>query len=260
MGSRDAHIQSDSGRLLAGLLYSFSNWDFDSAVGYSKNKVDADFTNRLSKSGVSAAFGIPTTPQPPVPTTTSSTYQLDDFTLNSDAVRDSLRVANSRKATSTLKFIDTKATTELPAKFALPGGNVGLALGAEYRKETLKDRPSDAATSGDILGQGTTTTDGSRSSEAVYGELRLPILKNLEAQLAARYDHYSDYGSSTVPKIGLKYTPTDMVALRGNLGKGFRAPTLPEISPSTATFFVQVIDPQTDTTQQISGVFAGNPN
>jgi iron complex outermembrane receptor protein len=94
----------------------------------------------------------------------------------------------------------------------------------------------------------------------VYGELRLPILKNLEAQLAARYDHYSDYGSSTVPKIGLKYTPTDMVALRGNLGKGFRAPTLPEISPSTATFFVQVIDPQTDTTQQISGVFAGNPN
>ena len=260
MGSRDASIQSDTGRFLAGLTYSVSNWDLDSAVGYSKNKVDADFTNRLSKSGTSAAFGIPTTSQPPVPVSTSSTYNLDDFTQNSDAVRDSLRVANSRKATSTLKFIDTKASTELPAKFALPGGNIGLALGAEYRKETLKDRPSEAATSGDILGQGTTSTDGSRSSEAVYGELRLPIMKNLEMQLAARYDHYSDYGSSTVPKVGIKYTPTDTLALRGNIGKGFRAPTLPEISPSTATFFVQVNDPQTDTIQQISGVFAGNPN
>ena len=260
MGSRDAHIQSDSGRIVGGLLYSFSNWDFDSAAGYSKNKVDADFTNRISKSGTSAAFGIPTTPQPPVPTSSTSTYNLDDFTQNSDAVRDSLRVANTRKATSTLKFIDTKASTELPAKFTMPGGNIGLALGAEYRKESLKDQPSEAATSGDILGQGTTSTKGSRSSEAIYGELRLPILKNLEAQLAARYDHYSDYGSSTVPKVGLKYTPTDTLAIRGNIGKGFRAPTLPEISPSTATFFVQVNDPQSDTTQQISGVFAGNPD
>jgi len=259
LGSRNSTIQSDTGRILAGLLYSVGTWDLDSAVGYSKNKVDSEGTNRLSKTGVSAAFGVPSTPQPPVPVSTSSTYNLDDWTTNSDAVRDSLRVSNDRKATSTLRFIDTKATTELP-KFKMEGGNVGLALGAEWRKETLKDRPSEATLAGDILGQGSTATDGSRTSEAVYGELRLPILKNLEAQLAARYDHYSDYGSSTVPKVGVKYTPTDTVALRGNVGKGFRAPTLPEISPSSATFFVSVVDPQTDTLQQISGVFAGNPN
>ncbi len=258
MGSRNSEITSDTGRILAGLLYSYANWDFDSAVGYSKNKVDSVATNRLSKSGVSAAFGIPSTPQPPVPVATSSTYNLDDWTQNSDAVRDSLRINNKRQATSSLRFIDTKATTELP-KFALPGGNVGLAIGAEWRKESLKDKPSDATVNGDILGQGSTATDGSRTSEAIYGELRLPILKNLEMQLAARYDHYSDYGSSTVPKVGIKYTPTDTLALRGNVGKGFRAPTLPEISPSSATFFVQVNDPQTDTAQQISGVFAGNP-
>ena len=144
---------------------------------------------------------------------------------------------NTRKASSTMRFIDTKATTELP-QFKMAGGNVGLALGAEWRKETLKDTPDPASIAGDILGQGSTATDGSRTSEAIYGELRLPILKNLEMQLAARYDHYSDYGSSTVPKVGIKYTPIDTLALRGNVGKGFRAPTLPEISPSTATFFV----------------------
>ena len=258
LGSRNAAIQSDTGRLVAGLLYSFKNWDFDSAIGYSRNQVDADFFNRLSLTGVSAAFGVPSTPQPPVPVSTTSTYNLDDFTQNTDAVRNSLRVANSRKATSTLRFIDTKASTEI-ASMSLPGGPLGLALGAEVRKESLNDKPSAAATSGNILGQGSTATDGSRTSEAIFGEVRLPILKNLEAQLAARYDHYSDYGSSTVPKIGLKYTPVETLALRGNIGKGFRAPTLPEISPSTATFFVQVIDPQSDTSQQISGVFQGNP-
>ena len=247
-------------RILAGLTYSFGNWDFDSAVGYSKNKVDADFTNRLSKSGTSAAFGVPSTPQPPVPVSTSSTYNLDDFTQNSDAVRDSMRVNNTRKATSTLRFIDTKASTELPAKFAMPGGNIGLALGAEWRKETLKDSRPERRSPATSSARAAPPPTARGPPRPIYGELRLPILKNLECQLAARYDHYSDYGSSTVPKVGLKYTPTDMVALRGNVGKGFRAPTLPEISASTATFFVQVNDPQTDTVQNISGVFAGNPN
>jgi iron complex outermembrane receptor protein len=54
-----------------------------------------------------------------------------------------------------------------------------------------------------------------------------------------------------------------MVALRGNVGKGFRAPSLPEISDSSATFFVQVTDPQAGplgAPASISGVFAGNPN
>ena len=262
LGSRNADIQSDTVRLLAGLTYTLGTWDFDSAVGYSRNKVDAEFSNRLSLAGVSAAFGVPTTPQPPVPTSTAATYNLDDFRLNSDAVRDSLRVANSRQATSTLAFIDTKASTEF-ASVRLPGGPLGLAVGAEYRREKLQDRPSEAAQNGDILGQGITATDGSRNSYAAYAELRLPVLRNLEVQLAGRYDHYSDYGSSAVPKLGFKFTPTSNLALRGNIGKGFRAPTLPEISPSVATFFTQVNDPQLGPLAapvQISGVFAGNPN
>ena len=113
MGSRDSSIESDTVRLLAGLQYSFSNWDFDSAVGYSKNEVKSVGFNRLSKTGVSAAFGVPSTPQPPVPVSTTSTYNIDDWTQNSDAVRDSIRINNTRKASSTLRFIDTKASTEL---------------------------------------------------------------------------------------------------------------------------------------------------
>ena len=259
MGTRNTDVTSDTGRFLAGLTYTLGSWDLDSAAGYSHNKVKAISQNNLTLSGTSAAFGVPTTLQPPVPTSTSSTYNLDDFTQNSAAVRQSMLLDSPRVATSTLYFIDTKASTEFQ-QIRLPGGPLGLAIGAEYRRESLKDRPDVASTSGDILGLGSTATDGSRTSEAIYAELRLPILKNLEMQLAGRYDHYSDYGGSATPKVGLKYTPTDTIVLRANYGKGFRAPSLPEISPSQATFFTGVIDPQTGNAANISGVFVGNPN
>jgi iron complex outermembrane receptor protein len=91
--------------------------------------------------------------------------------------------------------------------------------------------------------------------------MSLPFTRRIEAQLAGRYDHYSDYGNSSTPKAGIKFKAHDTLLLRANWGKGFRAPTLPEISPSVATFFVQVNDPVTGAAGvQISGVFAGNPN
>src|SRR5262249_16909345 len=61
-------------------------------------------------------------------------------------------------------------------------------------------------------------------------------------------------------KFGIKIKAAPSLLLRANWGRGFRAPTLVEISPSVATFFSQVNDPVTNTTPNISGVFAGNPN
>jgi iron complex outermembrane receptor protein len=207
---------------------------------------------------VSSAFGITTAPQPPIPTSTSSTYNLNNSSLNTDAVRNSLRIGVPRVSTSELFFVDTRLSTEFGQ---LPGGPVGLAVGAEYRAEKLNDVPSARAQGGDILGQGITATNGDRNSIAVFAEAGLPITKSLEAQLAVRSDRYSDYGSSTVPKAGLKWKVSPEFLLRANWGQGFRAPTLPEISPSVATFFVQVNDPVTGASNiNISGIYAGNPN
>ena len=256
LGTRDTDITSDTVRTLAGLNYTVGRWDLDSAMGYSRNEVESQFLNRLSLSGTSAAFGVPTSPQPPVPLSTASTYNLDRFTTNSAAVRDSIRADFPRKSTSELGFIDTKGSTEIGK---LAGGGIGLAIGGEFRKERLKDVPDERAASGDILGQGITATDAKRDNSAVYGEMSLPFTQMVEAQVALRYDHYSDYGSSTTPKVGIKVRPTSALLLRANWGQGFRAPTLPEISPSVATFFTSVIDPLTGQSTQISGVFAGNP-
>ena len=256
-GTRNADVVSDTGRFLGGLKYTFAGWDGDSAVGYSKNKITQTSSNLLTLAGTSAAFGVSTAVQPPIPVSTSSTYNLDRFTTNSDAVRAAMSTSWDRKATSELTFADTKASTEFGS---LPGGPIGVAVGVEARREKLVDSPAAIAANGGILGQGVTATDGSRDSYAGYTEFALPITRQLEAQAAVRYDHYSDFGGATSPKFGLKFKAAPWLLLRANWGRGFRAPTLPEITPSVATFFTQVNDPVTGQTGiSISGVFAGNP-
>ena len=54
------------------------------------------------------------------------------------------------------------------------------------------------------------------------------MLKQLELSAAVRYDHYSDAGSSTTPKVGIKYTPIRQLALRATYAQGFRAPSSAE--------------------------------
>ncbi len=260
MGTRDTSIKSDTLRALAGVKWNIGSWDGETAVGWSKNEVTSSNFNRLRIDGVSSAFGITTAAQPPVPTSTSSTYNLNNSSGNSAAVRNSIRADFDRQSESELFFVDTRASTELSG-LRLPGGNVGIAVGAEYRSEKLSDVPAQIAQNGLILGQGITRTTGDRNSTAVFAEVGLPILRSLEGQLAVRSDRYSDYGNSTVPKIGLKWKVSPQLVIRGNWGEGFRAPTLPEISPSVATFFVQVNDPVTSQSGiNISGVYAGNPN
>jgi iron complex outermembrane recepter protein len=130
VGLRTAKIDSDTVRLLAGLQYSIAGWDFDSAIGRSKNSVTQLNNNRLSIDGVSKTFGIPTTPQPPIPLSTSSSYNLDTSVGNPGA----LLISFPRKASSELNSFDTKANTTLGE---LPGGPVGIAVGVDYRAEKL---------------------------------------------------------------------------------------------------------------------------
>lgn len=69
-------------------------------------------------------------------------------------------------------------------------------------------------------------------------------MKGLETQFAVRSEQYSDFGNSTVPKIGVKWMPTQQVAVRGTFAKGFRAPSLSQISDSAVqSFFSAVRDP-----------------
>jgi iron complex outermembrane receptor protein len=262
-GTRDTIGKSDGARALAGLKYEIASWSLDSAVGYAQSKVSQD-GKVLTKTGTSAAVGIPSDRSafpgfPGVtafPRTTGSTYNLNTPSANSQAVRDSMFVNDPTSAKSDMTFVDTRATTELGT---LPGGAIGLALGIEYRKETMKVTPSFNSATGNILGRGATNVDGSRNSTAMFAELGLPLTQTLEAQLALRNDSYSDFGSALTPKVGLKWKASGDLLFRANWGRGFRAPSLPEITEAKAFFFTTITEPLTGFTSQIGGSIAANP-
>ena len=247
VGPRDSEITSDSGRLLAGLKGSVRNWDWEVAGGHSESKDKQRDFNRVN------AFVL--------------TQVVADGTYNflnpsaTPAVTQALRVNPTRNSKSKLDFADAKISSDLAQ---LPAGPLGFAAGIEYRRESIDDRPDVLLTSGAVVGQGATGSVGSRNVLAGYLELRVPIVKTLEAQLAVRHDRYSDFGNATSPKVGLRWTPVKELLLRGSYSEGFRAPTLPENSKGSSTFFVNVSDTdptsqQFGTVQSVAGVFQANP-
>ncbi|RYD67445.1 MAG: TonB-dependent receptor [Sphingomonadales bacterium] len=119
--------------------------------------------------------------------------------------------------------------------FAIPGGNVRIAMGAEHRVEYTYT----SLLTGQAATQVRTASDGSRNVDAVFAELFVPIvgadnaapgLERLNLSLALRHENYRDFGSTTNPKIGVTYSPWTGLVLKGTYGTSFRAPTFSEVS------------------------------
>lgn len=120
----------------------------------------------------------------------------------------------------------------------LPGGELKIAVGAEYRRETYMQR-------GQSGGVGF-PEDLSRNVQSVYGELFVPIVgpdnagpmaQSLSLSLSGRYDHYDDFGSTTNPKVGLVWEPVEGVNLRGSYGHSFRAPGLRDLGSTVGSYY-----------------------
>ena len=66
----------------------------------------------------------------------------------------------------------------------------------------------------------------SRTSEAAYVDLETDLSDKFSVGVAARYENYSDAGSTRSGKLSMRYQLTDTFALRGTASNGFRAPSL----------------------------------
>lgn len=110
----------------------------------------------------------------------------------------------------------------------LPTGPLMLGLGGELRRERLTYHWDPA-----VLLNGFVLVDnvpqskrGLRRVQALHAELAWPIERGLDAQLAVRHDDYSDIGSSTNPKVALRWRLQPELLVRGAWGTGFRAQPL----------------------------------
>lgn len=232
MGPRFIDVQQDSYRVLTGLSGEFNGWDWESAVWYSAATAEDEEFNRMSKTLLSQSLAK---------TTADSFNIFGGPGANSEDVLNTVRISSIQKSESTLASWDAKITKA--DLFSLPAGNVGTALGLEWRRETyLDDRDPRQDGSmpynfngifdeSDVVGvSATRDSSASRKVFSAFAEMVVPVTTSLEVQLAGRYEDFSDAGDTFKPKISAYYAPFDILSLRASYSKGFRAPNLPQMN------------------------------
>ncbi|WP_346948681.1 TonB-dependent receptor [Dyella sp.] len=130
---------------------------------------------------------------------------------------------------------------------------LNIAFGAEYRRENYRITPGERGSYIDADGPGGgnagsqgfpgfqpgDATNQSRHSYAAYADVETDWTERFLTDAAVRYEHYSDFGSTTTGKLAGAFHATDKLLLRGSVSTGFRAPSLQQRwFSSTFTDFV----------------------
>jgi iron complex outermembrane receptor protein len=152
--------------------------------------------------------------------------------------------------------------------FEMAGGTVRMAVGAEYRRYALTPVTTRGTVTAPLV---TIDPPDPRKVASGYAELYLPLVgssnqrtgvQRLEVSLAGRIDDYSDFGTTTNPKIGVTWAPAGNLTVKGSYGTSFRAPALSDLkAPGAAATATTENDPRS-TTGQSRGITvrAGNPD
>ena len=223
-GGRNGTNDSTVSRAVAGVQgTAFGSWSYDVGGGYVQSKLNYVRTGFVRGSVLQADIN-------------NGSYRINNPSVSA-ATRAAISPALETSAKNTLLMADASLSGSVAD---LPGGKLALAVGAEYRKEKTDSPPVPYTDVGDIIGLGFSAFKSDRSIYAGYVELDAPIVKMLDVKAAYRYDHYSDYGHSTTPEVGVVFKPIKQLVLRATYAEGFRAPGPAEAGSSVSFGFTNI--------------------
>jgi len=248
VGFQDVRVKNHQARLLAGLRGQWGGFDWETALTWSEAEAE-DLSTNVNMTALQQQLAL-STPDAYNPFSGGcvDTISWGDCSPSSQAAADAIRMDLRRTSRTTLTMADFRMNRG--DLFALPAGNVGIAFGVEARRETQRDDRDEnldgTITFTDMVSGETSLSNvaavspnpdtyGSRTVGSAYLEFAVPLVSpsmgvplvhSLDMQLAGRYEHYSDFGSVSKPKIALAWDLVPGVRLRGSYSEGFRAPNL----------------------------------
>lgn len=247
-GFQTVRVRNYQSRLLAGLRGKWGGFDWESALVYSVAEADDHSPNiNMTKLQQNLALSTPEAYNPFNGACADTPSHGDCSPSSAQSIKD-IVFDLERKSRTTLSMGDFRLSR--PDLFGLPGGDVGIALGVEARRETQQDNRDPNLDGTDTfvdMVSGETSlsnvaavsmnpdTKGSRTVGSAYAEfavplvspdMGIPLVQKLDMQLAGRFEHYSDFGSVTKPKVALAWDLMKGLRLRGSYSQGFRAPNL----------------------------------
>lgn len=240
LGARGILTETQTFRLIGGLRGEFGDWSWETALGYSENETTDTETNRISKTLLQAELAK---------STPDAINPFGGPNANSQAQWDRVRISSTNTGTTSLATWDGRLTHD--SLFQTWAGDVGVAVGAEWRRERYaEDRDprldgtiifSTANVSGrsDVVGVSPTRdSSASRNVYSAFGETIVPLHRgegafpnDLSLQLAVRAEHFDDIGDSAVkPKVALSWFPLTFLNVRAAWSQGFRVPNLVQLN------------------------------
>jgi outer membrane receptor protein involved in Fe transport len=252
VGPTIINIYNNQYRALAGLRFEAAGFQWETAALYSEARV-RDVQNGISATLFQNQLAL-STPDAYNPFNGGSlgNPSIGDTTPSSQAALDALRIRATRDSRTSLALADIQAKNS--NLFQLPGGPLGVAAGLEFRRETVVDNRDDrvdgtttfvdavtgAVNQSDLINtSGSLDVRGVRTVKSAFAEFRVPLISpdldvpllyRAELQLAGRYEHYSDVGSVTKPKVAgfIEFVPG--LRARGSYSEAFRAPNLEQVN------------------------------
>jgi iron complex outermembrane receptor protein len=164
--------------------------------------------------------------------------------VSSQSAIDFVYVDNATFARNTQQVASASLSGDLGFLFKLPGGPIGFAVGAEWRKETTQSTPGAYQQQGYFEGGNQILpTRGEYDVKELYGEITIPLLanvpfaENLSFGAAGRLSDYSTIGRTGTWKVDASYSPVRDISFRATLSQAVRAPNITELfSPLQGTF------------------------
>ena len=215
-GYREQHTEANTYRALLGVEGVLAGWDYRTGLSVAGSKANTSYLDGYfieTKLKAAMETGLINPWLLPGQKQTQAALDL----LESAKYRGPLYGGQAKLAQ--LDGVISKDIAKLPA------GNLAMALGFDLRNESYQFNDGTVGVVA-LIGAGSPASlaKASRDVKAVFGELAVPLLKGLDAQLAVRHDSYSDFGSTTNPKVALRWQPMQQFLVRSSYNTGFHAP------------------------------------
>ncbi|PKP92177.1 MAG: TonB-dependent receptor [Alphaproteobacteria bacterium HGW-Alphaproteobacteria-16] len=145
-------------------------------------------------------------------------------------------------------------------------GTVSLAVGGEYRSETVRADVDPVSVRRRWKTVNPQPLRGELDVKEAFAEAVVPLLrdsalgKHLDLNGAVRVTDYSTSGSVTTWKVGANYTPFDDLRLRATYSRDIRAANINELFSGQSQFFNNITNPDTNLVRNTLQLTGGNPN
>jgi outer membrane receptor protein involved in Fe transport len=257
-GGRRDDLQHTNYRIVAGMRGELNSaWSYDAYYMFAQTNFAETYTNDFSVTRLTRAIDIVDDPRTPGVVDPICRSRLDGTDLAcvpydifatgqvSQAALNYLQTPGFQRGTNQQTIASASLTGDLSSwgmKFPWASSGVGVAIGVEYRKESLElltDAAFSLLPSSDLAGQGapTLSTNGSFDVREAFAEVRIPIIEdsfvyNFSLEAGYRYSDYNIGGrsvSTDTYKIGADLSIVRDIRFRAAYNRAVRAPNIQEL-------------------------------